>query len=175
MRVISILQKQYESSPDIRLIVICGSNQPLYRRLKERYGERLLLVQHTSQMADYMKACELLISKPGGLSSTEAAVSCTPLIHINPIPGCESKNMEYFSSRGMKPCGSFAAKGAAACRRTAVAALFCPTDARVPAAKHLPPCCRAHLTLPSSLLTATFRLCQNNAEFLYIKKIPFSV
>ncbi len=101
MRVISILQKQYESSPDIRLIVICGSNQPLYRRLKERYGERLLLVQHTSQMADYMKACELLISKPGGLSSTEAAVSCTPLIHINPIPGCESKNMEYFSSRGM--------------------------------------------------------------------------
>ena len=62
MRVISILQKQYESSPDIRLIVICGSNQPLYRRLKERYGERLLLVQHTSQMADYMKACELLIS-----------------------------------------------------------------------------------------------------------------
>ena len=40
---------------------------------------------------------------------------------------------------------SGAAKGAAACRRTAVAALFCPTDARVPAAKHLPPCCRANL------------------------------
>ena len=38
-------------------------------------------------MADYMAACDVFITKPGGLSSTEAAVAGIPLIHISPIPG----------------------------------------------------------------------------------------
>ena len=48
-----------------------------------------------------MKASEAYLSKPGGLSSTEAAVSQTPLIHISPIPGCENKNMKFFEEHGM--------------------------------------------------------------------------
>ena len=43
-----------------------------------------------------MKASEAYLSKPGGLSSTEAAVSQTPLFNISPIPGCENKNMKFF-------------------------------------------------------------------------------
>ena len=48
-----------------------------------------------------MKACDVLISKPGGLTSTEAAASETPLVHISPIPGCETRNMEFFEKHGM--------------------------------------------------------------------------
>ena len=48
-----------------------------------------------------MKACDIFLSKPGGLSSTEAAVAQVPYIHMNPIPGCESKNVKYFSKTGM--------------------------------------------------------------------------
>ena len=48
-----------------------------------------------------MKAGDLLLSKPGGLSSTEAAVAEIPLIHITPIPGCETLNMQYFQEKGM--------------------------------------------------------------------------
>ena len=55
----------------------------------------------TDQIPLYLRACHVCISKPGGLSSTEAAVTGTPLIHISPIPGCEVRNMEYFSSHGM--------------------------------------------------------------------------
>ena len=86
-----------------RLIVICGSNRRLYRDLEKQYGEdpRLILLGVTREMAKYMRACDVLISKPGGLSSTEAAVSGTPLIHISPIPGCETKNVEYFAQLGM--------------------------------------------------------------------------
>lgn len=145
MRVISILQKQYESSPDIRLIVICGSNQPLYRRLKERYGERLLLVQHTSQMAglyESLRATHLQAGRAFLHRSRCLLHAAHP--HQSHPRLREQKHGIFFLPRD-EPCGSFAAKGAAACRRTAVAALFCPTDARVPAAKHLPPCCRAHL------------------------------
>ncbi len=52
-------------------------------------------------MAEYMTACDLFITKPGGLSSTEAAVAGVPLIHISPIPGCEQCNARYFADHGM--------------------------------------------------------------------------
>lgn len=85
------------------IIVICGNNSKLYSRLMKKYGsdERVILITSTDKMELYMKASFACISKPGGLSSTEAAVSGTPLIHINPIPGCESHNMSFFEKHGM--------------------------------------------------------------------------
>lgn len=44
---------------------------------------------------------DLLITKPGGLSSTEAAVAGIPLIQTAPIPGCEVSNMRFFRQRGL--------------------------------------------------------------------------
>ena len=43
----------------------------------------------------------MIFTKPGGLSSTEAAVSGIPIIHTNPIPGCENRNLEFFEQRHM--------------------------------------------------------------------------
>ena len=100
VKVISILSRHFQGTP-VELIVICGSNRKLYDKLNKTYQKNIHLVLSTTQMADYMKACDLVVSKPGGLSSTEAAVSGSPLIHISPIPGCESRNMKYFSSHGM--------------------------------------------------------------------------
>ena len=48
-----------------------------------------------------MHGCDVFISKPGGLSSTEAAAAGVPLIHISPIPGCESHNFRFFADHGM--------------------------------------------------------------------------
>ena len=84
-----------------RLIVICGNNHSLYQHLERDYGERCILLGYTPRMAEYMCACDLFLSKPGGLSSTEAAVTGTALIHITPIPGCETRNMVFFEKHGM--------------------------------------------------------------------------
>lgn len=93
------LQEQKECT----LIVICGRNERLRCRLARRYGDdpRILIKGSTSHMAQYMAACDLFITKPGGLSSTEAAVLGVPLVHLSPIPGCETYNMEYFVRRHM--------------------------------------------------------------------------
>ena len=48
-----------------------------------------------------MKASDVFISKPGGLSSTESAAAGVPLVHISPIPGCESRNAEFFAKEGI--------------------------------------------------------------------------
>lgn len=86
---------------DGKIIVVCGSNEKLYRHLQSEYRNQLILIRRTNQMALYMRACNVFISKPGGLSSTEAAVSQIPYIHMSPIPGCESKNIRYFAKTGM--------------------------------------------------------------------------
>lgn len=99
---IRILLKLFqEREKENQLIVICGNNEKLYRKLSRKYRNRLILIQRTHQMALYMRACDLFISKPGGLSSTEAAVMCVPYIQITPIPGCETRNMRFFSKTGM--------------------------------------------------------------------------
>lgn len=98
-RTIELLHRQCTN--DTRIIVICGNNTRLYNRLVEKYGDVMEIVQGTEQMAIYLRASDLYFSKPGGLSSTEAAVMGVPLIHLPPIPGCETKNVHFFCAYGM--------------------------------------------------------------------------
>ncbi|MGN0383833.1 MAG: glycosyltransferase [Eubacterium sp.] len=98
---IEVLKRYYNNQKDVKIIVICGNNGRLYNRLKSKYKDTIDLIRYTDKLAVYMRACDIFISKPGGLSSTEAAVAQVPLIHITPISGCESHNMRYFVSNGM--------------------------------------------------------------------------
>lgn len=98
---LDLLQHAAERRKHRRVIAVCGSNQALCDRLHLRYGDSMLVLGHTDKMAAYMAASSLYITKPGGLSSTEAAVMGTPLLHLPPIPGCETLNLRYFSQRGM--------------------------------------------------------------------------
>ncbi len=91
----------YEHLPKAQLTVICGSNAALYEKLRRIHGGRITALEYTSRMADLMAACDIFVSKPGGLSSTEAAAVGTALIHVTPIPGCETRNMEFFAANGM--------------------------------------------------------------------------
>lgn len=98
-----ILVDYLNKNADYRLIVVCGNNRSLHERLLRQYGDdgRVLLLASTRQMGLYMRLCDAFLSKPGGLSSTEAAVMGVPLIHVAAIPGCEVKNLNFFASHGM--------------------------------------------------------------------------
>jgi processive 1,2-diacylglycerol beta-glucosyltransferase len=92
-----------QKDPKKALIIICGNNDKLYRNIVNKYGNhmQILVLKSTQKMADYMSACEGFFTKPGGLSTTEAAVVGVPIFHITPIPGCETANMKYFTKNGM--------------------------------------------------------------------------
>lgn len=98
-QIVPLLLEHY--GDEVKIIVICGSNKTLYDNLSKEQGDRCILYGYTDKMAELMRACDLFLSKPGGLSSTEAAVSGAALIHITPIPGCETRNMEFFEKYGM--------------------------------------------------------------------------
>ena len=95
------LEKKLEVSDEI--IVICGNNKKIFQKMKKDYQhhENIHIVGQTKQMSLYMKACDILYTKPGGLTSTEAAVSGIPIVHTSPIPGCETENKKFFVKYGM--------------------------------------------------------------------------
>lgn len=48
-----------------------------------------------------MSIASLVVSKPGGLTTSEALASHLPMIIINPIPGQEEENAEFLESKGI--------------------------------------------------------------------------
>ncbi len=111
---IGLLLEHREGNEDTELIVVCGNNRKLYEKLEMRYGGQITMLGHTDRMAEYLRAGDLYISKPGGLSSTEAAVCGIPLLHMPPIPGCETYNAGYFLEHGMSRTCEVTEQGAAA-------------------------------------------------------------
>ncbi len=91
----------YTMDEDDLLLVLTGKNAELKKRLDAVCDCRCRTVAFTRQVDLYMAACDVLLSKPGGLSTTEAAVANIPMVHIHAIPGCETYNANYFSANGM--------------------------------------------------------------------------
>ncbi len=86
---------------DFSPIVICGNNTSVLGHLEKRYGSQVRLLGQTDRMAEYLRACDLYFTKPGGLSTTEAAVMEVPLALLPPIPGCETRNRRFYTETGM--------------------------------------------------------------------------
>ena len=101
--VIDITKKLIEKIDDVVFIVSCGNNKKLLNSLTNLYNDndRIIILPYTNNISDYMKCCEIILSKPGGLTTTEVATLRKPLIHMMPIPGCENYNAEFFSKNKM--------------------------------------------------------------------------
>lgn len=95
------LCRLYRFDENTRIVAICGSRSELSAQLRDEYGERVLILDHTDRMDAYLRLSDVYLTKPGGLSSTEAAVMGVGLLHIAPIPGCETRNVAFFTKHGM--------------------------------------------------------------------------
>lgn len=86
-----------------QIVVLCGSNKKLKALLDREFSNAptVRAVGFTRDVPTYMAAGDILYTKPGGLTSTEAAVCGIPMIHTAPIPGCETRNAAFFERHGM--------------------------------------------------------------------------
>lgn len=82
--------------------VICGINRRLQKKLNKKYknSEKIHVVGYTRQMPLYMDSADFYLTKPGGLSVTEAAVKKLPMAFINAVAGCEQYNIDFFVNLG---------------------------------------------------------------------------
>lgn len=87
---------------DEYFVVICGSNRKLYQSLRflDDPGS-VRILGFTRNVPLYMNSADLLLSKPGGLSTTEAAENNLPMILIDAVAGCETHNMNFWVGNNM--------------------------------------------------------------------------
>lgn len=85
----------------VQVAVVCGRNADLLREVAvvERKHPTQLL-GFVRNMQDWMAASDLILSKPGGLTSSEALALGRPMMILNPIPGQETANSDFLLERG---------------------------------------------------------------------------
>ncbi len=88
----------YNYADQCNVAVICGSNDKLYDEL-QKFSE-LILYRFVDNIEVHMSAADILITKAGGLSITEAAAMGLPIVFINAVSGCETYNREFFAKNG---------------------------------------------------------------------------
>ncbi|MBE6066329.1 MAG: UDP-N-acetylglucosamine--LPS N-acetylglucosamine transferase [Clostridium lundense] len=95
----NIYKKLLFLDKDIQIIIVTGRNKRLYDELikiRDNFQTKpTYIIGFTDNVNKYMQACDLLISKPGGLTVTEALICGVPLAIFSPIPGQEEKNAEF--------------------------------------------------------------------------------
>ena len=95
--------------------VLCGSNKQMRYALELRRLYRVEAMGFTTQVQLYMDSADVLVSKPGGISITEAGTRGVPLLLADMVGGCETRNEAFFTAHGwaeMTPAPTAAAVGA---------------------------------------------------------------
>ncbi|PWF55321.1 MGDG synthase family glycosyltransferase [Massilia glaciei] len=89
---------------EFQLIVLAGRNAQALaalRALAERHPGRLLAQGFTDEVERLMACADLVITKPGGLTSSECLALGLPMIVNSPIPGQEERNADYLLEQGV--------------------------------------------------------------------------
>lgn len=96
-----ILAELDKTARDFQTVVVCGRNEKLRRELAaqdRRHPTHVL--GFTTNMHEWMAVADLIITKPGGLTSSEALAMGKPLLILDPIPGQEAANSDFLLERG---------------------------------------------------------------------------
>ena len=88
--------------PNWEITVVCGTNQKLRRELEQKYESYPNIHIHgfVQDMSALMDSADLYLTKPGGLSTSEALAKALPMVLINAVAGCESYNLRHFTAMG---------------------------------------------------------------------------
>ena len=100
----------------IQIIAIAGRNPKMKASFKEivsKYSvnttttnttditNNVKILEFTNQVPELMSISDLVVTKPGGLTTSESLASHLPMLIINPIPGQEEENAEFLEDKGI--------------------------------------------------------------------------
>jgi processive 1,2-diacylglycerol beta-glucosyltransferase len=86
-----------------QIIAVCGKSAPLKSAIEKIAAKHPLVraVGFTTEMDEFMSAADLMIGKPGGLTTSESLIKGLAWVVVNPIPGQEEKNAVYLLEQGV--------------------------------------------------------------------------
>ena len=105
-RTVEIFEGFVQYCKDMQIIAIAGKNEKMklaFEKIVSKYHQQknVLVLEYTSQVPEFMSVSDLVVTKPGGLTTTESLVSHLPMVIINPIPGQEEKNAKFLVKNGI--------------------------------------------------------------------------
>ena len=98
-----VVAKLMQMRHRVQVIVICGKNEDLQQRVRNLVGadnRDFVILGYTQRMHDLMKASDLFLGKPGGLTTAESLACGLPMVIIEPIPGQEERNSDHLLEDG---------------------------------------------------------------------------
>ena len=90
-------------TPEQELTIVCGANEELFAKLERHFAHDPRI--HIHGMVDYVPllihSADLFLTKPGGLSTSEAAACGVPMLLMDTVAGCEGHNLNFFLRQGI--------------------------------------------------------------------------
>ena len=83
-------------------IIVTGANKKLYKSLKrkiKKYKKKILVLGYVDTINELMSISDVIITKPGGITTAEALAKKLPMIIVKPIPGQEANNAHYLTEK----------------------------------------------------------------------------
>ncbi|MDQ3687022.1 MAG: glycosyltransferase [Acidobacteriota bacterium] len=103
-----ILQSLAGLQHPAQVVALCGRNNDLKIRVERLAAElpphhalRIKAVGYTTEMDEFMSASDVLLGKPGGLTTSEALAKGLVFCVVNPIPGQEERNSDHLLEEGV--------------------------------------------------------------------------
>ena len=92
--------------PDIQIIAVAGKNEKMKSAFSkivedEKRNNSIKVLEFTNKVPEFMSISDLVVTKPGGLTTSESLASSLPMVIINPIPGQEEENAEFLVENGI--------------------------------------------------------------------------
>ena len=87
-----------------QVIVVCGINKKLKKWLEKRqllFRKKMAVLGYTKEVEKLMDAADMIVTKPGGLTTAEALTKGLPIVVVNPIPGQEAMNTSFLLKEGV--------------------------------------------------------------------------
>jgi processive 1,2-diacylglycerol beta-glucosyltransferase len=105
-----VLKELLKNPNKLRITVVCGKNDNLRNKLTNYcsnhnfQNKKLHILGFTKDISYLMDYCDVIISKPGGLTVTESIVKNIPLVIPFAIPGQENENIDFLTKEGYSIC-----------------------------------------------------------------------
>ncbi len=87
-----------------QIIIVTGSNKKLFSRLKRlnrgKGADRMKVLSFVDNTDELMEISDVIVSKPGGMTTAEALIKGLPMLIVDPIPGHERRNADFLVANG---------------------------------------------------------------------------
>lgn len=80
-----------------KLLVSCGTNKKILHEMQKIGSDNIIAFSYSDNIPQIMSAADLFITKPGGISITEAGLMGVPMLLVDVVGGCETPNYQFFT------------------------------------------------------------------------------